>query len=170
MMAMDDGNLDGPGTAETPLTLDRLDAMLDQVEPRDPTVLVMNKTVRRKLTSLSRSSGSGVLGTIEQFGRKIRTYNDIPIVISDRISNAEQYNDAGTWPSSTATTIFAVVFGEANKGYTILHSGPVLNPDIQELGTSFSANQDEWRMVVYLQAIIYSTKSVCALGGIDSSA
>ena len=170
MMAMDDGNVDGPGTAETELTLDRLDAMIDQVENGGPEVLIMNKTMRRKLTALSRSSGSGVLmDQIELFGHQIRRYNGLPIVINDFVTNAEQYDDSGTWPSSTATTIFAVKFGEDNQGYTIIHNGDVLTPDIQRLGTKFDKNEDVFRMVVYMQALTFSAKMVSALGGIDSA-
>ena len=170
MMGMDDGVIGGDaGSVETELTLDRLDALGDSIEPGNPTVYIMNKTMRRKLTSLSRATGSGVLGTIEQFGRKIMTYGDIPIIISDRISNSEQYEDSGTWPSSTATTIFAVKFGEANSGYTIVHNGDVLTPDIQDLGTKFDANEDDFRIAIYLNAVTFSSKAVVALGGIDSA-
>ena len=171
MMAMDDGNVDGPGTNETELTLDRLDAMIDQVELGKPTVLLMNKTMRRKITALSRAAGSGVLmDKIEMFGHQIRTYDGIPIVINDFITSAEQYNDSSTWPSSSATTIFAVKFGEENQGYTIVHNGDVLQPDVQDLGTKHDKNEDAFRLVVYIQGLTYSSKMVSALGGIDSAA
>jgi hypothetical protein len=54
MMAMDDGAVDGPGAAETELTLDRFDAFSDLIEKGDPDAYVMNKTMRRKLTALAR--------------------------------------------------------------------------------------------------------------------
>jgi len=170
MMAMDDGAVDGPGTAETELTIDRLDAMIDLVEGQVDS-LVMNKTMRRKLTSLARASGSGVqLGQIDMFGRQVMTYNGIPVVINDFITNAEQYNDASTWTSSTATTIFALTHGEDKGGYTILHNGSVLTPEIQEIGIKETKNEELYRMVVYLQPIVFSSKMIAALGGIDSAA
>ena len=171
MMAMDDGVVDGPGAAETELTIDRLDAMIDQIEEGPPDALIMNKAMRRKLSSILRSSGSGVtLDRIEMFGRQVRLYNEIPIIINDYITNSEQYNDATTWPSSTATSIFAVKFGEEKQGYTIIHNGPVLKPDIQRLGIKESANENLYRMVVYIQAVAFSAKMIAGLGGIDSSA
>ena len=172
MMAMDDGNVDGPGTAETELTLDRLDAMKDQVEGGEPEVLVMNKTMRRKLTSLSRSASvSGVLmDTVEMFGHQVTRYDGIPIVINDFITNAEAYNDSSTWPSSTSTSIFALRLGRENQGYTVLHNGNVMNPDFQDVGLKENKNERLYRMVAYLQAITYSVKSIAALGGIDSAA
>lgn len=171
MMAMDDGVVDGPGAAETELTLDRFDAFSDLIEKGDPDAYVMNKTMRRKLTALSRDAGSGVvMDSIEMFGHQVSTYNHIPIIINDHITNSEQYNDTSTWTSSTATSIFALKFGKDNQGYTIIHNGPVMSPDIQELGTKFDKNEDAFRMAVYIQAITYSAKMVASLGGIDSAA
>jgi len=172
MMAMDDGVVDGAGAAETELTMDRLDAMIDMVENGLPTVLLMNKTMRRKLTSLCRSSGSSGIMTssIGDFGRQVFRYNTIPIVINDYITNSEQYNDSATWPSSTATTIFAVKFGRENQGYTLIHNGGILTPDIQRLGIKENKNENLYRMVVYIQAVVYSAKMIAALGGIDSAA
>jgi len=170
MMAMDDGNVDGPGAAETELTIDRLDAMIDLVEGNVQS-LVMNRTMRRKLTSLARASGSGVmLGQMDMFGRQVMTYNGIPVVINQNITNAEQYNDAGTWSSSTATTIFALIHGEDEQGLTILHNGSILTPEIQEIGIKENKNEELFRMVMYLAPIVLSTKKIAALGGIDSAA
>jgi len=171
MMAMDDGNVDGPGTAETELTLDRLDAMIDQIENGKPSALVMNKTMRRKLSALSRTSGSGILmDKVEMFGKQVDAYSNIPIVINDFITDAEIYEDSGTWTSSTATTIFGLKFGEENMGYTILHNGPVMSPQVQRIGIKENKNEELFRMVTYLQPIIFSTKMIIALGGIDSAA
>ena len=172
MMAMDDGNVDGPGTAETELTLDRLDAMMDQVNDgqEPPDALVMNTTMRRKLTALSRVAGSGVvMSEIDMFGKKVRLYDGVPILLNNWITNAEQYNDSSTWPSSTATTIFAVNFGKEREGYTVLHNGEVLTPDVQDIGIKEAANENLYRIAVYIQAITYSSKQVSALGGIDSA-
>jgi len=170
MMAMDDLVVDGPGSAETTLTLAALDKLIDLVELGLPDVLIMNKTTRRKLTALMRASGGGVtLDRIELFGRQVYLYNTVPIVISDYITNSEQYNDASTWPSSTATSIFAVKFGEDKQGYTIIHNGEVLNPDVQNIGIKENANENLYRMVVYMQAVNFSAKMIAALGGIDSA-
>lgn len=169
-MAMDDGNVDGPGTAETELTMDRLDAMIDLVEGGKPQILMMNKTMRRKLSTLSRNAGGGVLmNTISEFGHQVSQYDGIPIVINDFITNAEIYEDSGTWGSSTATSIFALNMGEERQGYTIIHNGEVIFPDVQDLGIKENKNENLFRIVVYLAAVTFSAKYVAALGGIDSA-
>lgn len=171
MMAMDDGNFDGPGTAETELTVDRLDEFIDKVAPGRPDALIMNKGMRRKLTRLMYQAGGGIqLDSIEMFGRRVRVYDDLPIVINDYIADDEQYADSGTWSSSTATTIYAVKFGEEKGGFTLLHNGGFLNVEIEALPTYANRNAYPLRMVAYVGAVLYSPLTIAALGGIDSSA
>ncbi len=172
LLMMDDGTTPSTITGdETELTLDRLDAMIDLVENGPPDALIMNKTMRRKLTALSRASGSGVvMDSIELFGHQVRTYNGVPMVINDFITDAEIYENSGGWASSTATTIYAVQFGEEKGGLTVLHNGPVMSPSIQRIGIKENKNEELFRMVVYLQQIVFSTKHVAGLAGIDSTA
>ena len=174
MMSMDAGTVGSTaGSDETELTLDRLDAMIDQVDDGQtkPDALVMNTTMRRKLTNLSRATGSGVLmDTIEMFGHKVRTYDGIPIVINNWISDSEQYSAAGTWGSSTATTIFGLKLGQESGGFTVLHNGPVLSPRMYSLGIRRDKHEEEYRMAIYVQTVVFSSKQIIALGGIDSAA
>lgn len=174
MMAMDAGTVGATaGSAETELTLDRLDAMIDQIDDSQtkPDALIMNATMRRKLTALSRVPGSGVMmNEIDMFGHRVRTYDGIPMVTTNWITDEEQYNDSSTWTSSTATTIFAVQFGQEKEGYTLIHNGDVLTPRVRDLGVKRDAEFHEKRMVAYLQAVTFSSKKIAALGGIDSAA
>ena len=172
LLMMDDGST--PSTIagdETELTLDRLDAMIDMVELGKPDFLMMNKTMRRKLTALARATGSGVvLNSAEMFGHQYTLYNGIPVVINDYISNSETYENSGAWGSSSATTIYALKTGEEKQGWTVIHNGAVLDPDIQRLGTKVDKNEDTYRMVVYLNSVLYSAKVCAGLAGIDSAA
>ena len=172
LLMMDDGST--PSTIagdETELTIDRLDAMIDMIELGKPDFLMMNKTMRRKITSLARATGSGViLNSADMFGHQYTLYNGIPIVINDYISNSETYENSGAWGSSSATTIYALKTGEEKQGWTVIHNGAVLDPDIQRLGTKFDKNEDVYRMVVYLNAVLYSAKVCAGLAGIDSAA
>ena len=171
MMAMDDGNVDGPGTAETELTLARLRELIDLVEPGLPDALIMNKTMRRKLTNLMYSAGGGVeLPSVDMFGRRVRTFDDLPIIINDYITSAEIYADSSTWTSSTATTIFAIKFGEEKEGFTLLHKGGFMDVGVQDLGTRKNRNEKVLRMVGYPGSVVYSPLAIAALGGIDSAA
>ena len=171
MVAMDDGAMDGPGTAETELTIARLREVLDKVEPGRPDALVMNKTMRRKLTNLMTAAGSGItLPSIEMFGKRVSVFDQIPIIENDYISDAEQYADASTWGSSTATTIYAVKFGMEKGGYTLLHNGGFFEVEFQDLGIRKNRNERVYRLIGYPGSVVYEPKSIVALGGIDSAA
>lgn len=172
LLMQDDGSTPSTITgSETELTLDRLDAMIDMVEDGPPDFLMSNKTMRRKATALSRATGSGVLmDQVEMFGHQIRRYNGIPWIINDHITNSEQYENSGGWGTSTATTIYALKTGVDKEGYTILHNGEVLNPSIQRLGIKETKNENLYRIVVYIQAVLWSAKMAAGLAGIDSAA
>lgn len=171
MMAMDDGVVDGPGAAETELTVARLREFIDMISPGKPQILMMNRTMRRKITNLMYAAGGGIsLPSIEMFGRRVEVFDQIPIVINDYIANDEQYADSSTWPSSTATTIYAVRFGEENQGFTLLHNGGFFDVNFANLGPRKNRNEEVHRLIGYPGSIVYSPLSIAALGGIDSSA
>ena len=70
----------GAGAA---LSLLALDALIDSVD--SPTHLIMNKTMRRRLTQAARTPaiGGNVNWEQDQFGRQQAFYNDLPILIAD---------------------------------------------------------------------------------------
>lgn len=172
IMSMDAGTVAATGgSAETELTLARMDEFVDMREGEDWDALIMNKGMRRKLTALARASGSGVkIGEVERFGRKVMAYDDIPIVIVDWISDAEDYGNSGTWPSSTATTIFAAKFGAEKEGFTLFHNGGFMNLEFTPLAIPRTENVTPWRLIGYPGSVVYSPLSIAALGGIDSAA
>ena len=60
------------GTNGATLTLEKLDELIDKVKSGKPGILLMSRRSRRKLTSLSRASGSGLLETDRnQFGQMV---------------------------------------------------------------------------------------------------
>lgn len=172
IMAMDDGSTGATGgSAETELTLSRMDEFIDMQEGEPWDVLVMNKGMRRKLTALARASGSGVkMGEVERFGRKVPAYDDVPIVIVDYIKDNEDYGNSGTWPSSTATTIFAAKFGPEKEGFTLFHNGGFLETQFVQLAIPRNENVTPWRLISYPGSVTYSPLAIAALGGIDSAA
>lgn len=82
------------------LSLAKLDEAIDAVD--QPTHLLMTKAMRRLLTTASRSTSIGGFITfgVDEFGRKIAQYADLPILIAD--ANSDVYQTLG--------------FNEANPG------------------------------------------------------
>jgi hypothetical protein len=65
-----------------------IDALVDMNKPGKPTALLMSRMTRRYLNTLQRASG-GSSGTIMEgestFGRRMQTFDDIPLYISDYV-------------------------------------------------------------------------------------
>ena len=90
------------------LTLDKLDEAIDKIKGGKPHMLLLSRRSRRKLTALSRATGSGiVVSERDQFGRMVEFYDGIPIGINDWISDTKT---VGT--STDTSTIYALQFGE----------------------------------------------------------
>ena len=91
-----------------PLTLDKLDELVDRLRGGKPEMLLMSRRSRRALNRLARAAGSGVVEQDrDEFGRMAAWYDGVPVAVSDHISDAAT---AGT--SNDASTIYALQFGE----------------------------------------------------------
>ena len=96
------------GTDGGTLTLEKLDELIDRVRAGKPDVLLLSRRSRRKLTSLSRGTGSGLLETDRnEFGQMVQYYDGIPVGVNDWISDAETVGG-----SSDCSTIYALQYGE----------------------------------------------------------
>jgi hypothetical protein len=105
----------GTSSGGDALTLEKLDELMDAVAGM-PDVLLMNKTMRRKVNQLMRSSGAAMEVISDQFGRQIPAYAGVPIGILEEDENGDQIlafdeNDANGDPAS-CTSIYACRFGE----------------------------------------------------------
>ncbi len=97
------------------LTLEKLDEVIDKVKAGKPHMLLMSRRSRRKLSSLSGATGSGlIVSERNEFGGMVDFYDGTPIGFNDYIS------DAKTVGSSTdCSTIYALQWGEgAVEGLT----------------------------------------------------
>lgn len=121
-------------SANSPLALEGLDAAIDAVD--NPTHLIMTKDMRRKLTVAARNYqvGGFIDYTVDEFGRRVMLYNDLPILIvdyNDTGSKIIDFNEAGPAGGSTATSIYVVSFGD---GMLLgLQNGEMEVTDIGEL-------------------------------------
>lgn len=121
-----------PGGAA--LSLAKLDELIDSVD--NPTHLIMNKAMRRRLTSAARNTSVGGFITygVDAFGRQVTKYNDLPILIADKDN---EYNDilpfseAAASGGATATSIYCVSMSD--EGVVGLQNGGIDARDLGEL-------------------------------------
>ena len=98
------------------LSLAKLDQVIDAVQ--SPTHLVMNKTMRRRLSAAARVTtvGGFITWDKDEFGRGIARYADLPILIADEDNTGSQilpFTEADLGGGAdVCTSIYCVSFGE----------------------------------------------------------
>lgn len=97
-------------TSGAGLSLAKLDEAIDAVDGAN--AILMNKAMRRRLTVAARTTavGGNIGYTIDEFGRQVTTYNDLPIVIVDK--DNENTDILGFTEPGSTTSIYVVAFGE----------------------------------------------------------
>jgi|SRR5262245_6230163 len=152
----------------TPLPLAKLDEAIDAVD--SPTHIVMNRTMRRRLSAAARSQtvGGYVTYDLDEFGRRVTRYNDLPILIVDQDNvGAEilQFNEAATSGTATATSIYVVSFMPAML--TGIQNSVMDVTDLGELQT-----KPAWRTRVewYAGVSLWHPRAACRLWSIADAA
>jgi len=97
------------------LSLAVLDQAIDACD--QPTHLIMNKTMRRRLSAAARLTtvGGYITYSKDEFGRQVTMYNDLPILIIEQDNAGNEilpFTEAATSGTSTATSIYVVSFRE----------------------------------------------------------
>src|SRR6185503_20552734 len=95
------------------LSLTKLDEVIDAVD--GATHLIMNRTMRRRLSAAARTTTVGGFITWEkdEFGRQMMVYNDLPILITDQDNAGAEilaFDEAAASGGATATSIYVVSF------------------------------------------------------------
>lgn len=121
----------------TALSLAKLDELIDAVP--NATHLIMNKAMRRRLTTAARTTSvSGyVTYGVDAFGRRVTKYNDVPILVPYADNGGTEpiaFDEAASSGTATGTSIYAVAFGDGLV--TGIQSGGMDVRDLGELPTS----------------------------------
>ena len=107
----------GTANGGDPLSLLNLDTLIDSVD--NPTHLIMNKKMRRRLSVAARTAavGGNITWTKDEFGKAVMLYDELPIIIADRdhtgadiLNFLEVSNNVGA--AATATSIYCISVGD----------------------------------------------------------
>jgi hypothetical protein len=140
------------------LTLEKLDELVDKIKGGKPDMLLMSKRSRRKLTALSRGSGSGIMEfDRNQFGQMVQYYSGIPIGVNDWISDSKTVG-----VSTDCSTIYAVCFGEgATAGLTA--PGGL---QVERVGSLETKDASRTRVKWYVSLALFNTLRLAKLIGV----
>jgi len=128
-----DNGLDSGGTA---LSLTKLDELADSVD--DPFCFIMNKTMRRRLTQAARNTSVGgfISYDVDEFGRKVTTYADLPILIADKDNENNDilpFTEPAHEGANACTSIYCVSMGDGKL--MGIQNGSMSVRDLGELQT-----------------------------------
>ena len=118
------------------LSLVKLDELIDAVE--EPTHLITNKAIRRRLSAAARTAAVGgyITYDLDAFGRRVTKYNDLPILIADKDNTNTDvlpFTESGTGASTTYSSVYCI--STAENGVVGLQSEDMDVRDMGELET-----------------------------------
>ena len=150
------------------LSLANLDELIDSVD--NPTHLVMNKAMRRRLTQAARNTSVGGYITYDQdeFGRRQSYYAELPVLILDEDEEGNQilpFTEASSGGGSTSTSIYAVSFSENHL--VGIENGGI---DARDLGELESKPVFRTRCEWYSGMALYHGRAAGRLQGITNAA
>jgi hypothetical protein len=116
--ASPDMRAEGGGNAgsSAALSLAVLDLAIDRVKPGRPDAIFMNRNIRRRLSQSVRSTSVGgyLTQVVDQYGRFISIYNELPVLVSDFITQVE-LSSSGAFSAKTGgvdTSVFVCKWGQ----------------------------------------------------------
>jgi len=145
------------------LSLAKLDEAIDAVDGAN--YLMMSKSVRRRLTVAARTTavGGDITYDIDEFGRQVTRYNDIPILIVDKDNNNDDI--LGFTETGSTTSLYIVNFGEGMVSG--LQNGGM---DVRDLGELEGKPAFRTRVEWYSGMGVFAPKSAARLKNITDAA
>ena len=143
-----------------PITLPKLDELIDTVKPGKPDLLLMSKRTRRALKNVRRTSGGTIVeSAISQFGEQVETYDGVPLIVDDFMPDDETLG-TGTALSS----IYALKFGQGTGLMGLEHGGVT----IDYVGELETKDATRTRLKWYCGLALFSELGIARLQGISS--
>lgn len=154
-------------SANSPLSLEALDAAIDEVE--NANAILLSPAMKRKITTAARAGlGGDIQVVVDQFGFRVTMYNGIPFVEVDTNHLGQRiidFNEAGPAGGSTSTSIYVVNFGDGMV--TGLQNGAI---DVEDLGELDSKPVYRTRVEWYVGLAVMHPKAVARVWGITNAA
>jgi len=153
------------GASGAPLTLDKLDELIDAVKGGKPDMLIMSRRSRRKINALVREAGGMMSTDRDAFGNFIQLWDGVPIGVNDWVLDTHVVADSveAATTGGTSSTIYAVQFGEgALCGLT---SPGFLQ--VEPIGSLENKDASRTRVKWYCSLALFSSIKAAALIGVQ---
>ena len=172
---VDSGQYINPGAANTPLSFELLDALIDQVKSADGYVewIMMNGREIRALRALYRQLGGVPMMEVQQGNRTIQVveFNGIPVFQNDYLPITEQEN-GGDVTGGNMASVYAGVWDDGSKKLGAGMIYPQAIPagiSVEALGAKENYDEELWRVKAYMNFAIFNRKGVARLTSIGGA-
>ncbi len=150
------------------LSVDKLDEAVDLCYR--PTHILMNKTMRRRLSKAAKSTSIAgtITYTIDQFGAQIANYNGLPIIEIEKDETESEildFTEACSGGGATGTSIYVVSLSD--MGVTGLRNGEII---IEDSGLVTSATVYTTLVEQYVGMAILNGRSAVRIDSIKDAA
>jgi hypothetical protein len=158
----------GSGATPAVATFASLDAMIDLVKPGKPDCLVMSRRTRRNMNAFARTN-STFISTQRQndFGQFVQYYNDIPIYVSDYITDVEVIA-SGRFSAKTggaSSSVFALQLHSAGlHGIAAEAAGGIIQHEVIDPLETKDARRN--RIKMYVSQALKCSQAIARLDGI----
>lgn len=145
----------------TGLSLYNLDSLIDLVD--NPTHLIMNKTMARRIGTAVRGSAGGSFSfELDEFGRRVSVYNGLPFLVIDK-------DEAGAdiLPGTGAGVIYCVSIGEGRLFGLQGRASGVDGISVRDLGELEAKPVLRTRVEWYTTIAITQGRAAAKLSGFD---
>lgn len=143
------------------ISLVKLDEAIDATE--EPTHIITNKGVRRRLTTAARTTtvGGYITYDVDAFGRRVTKYNDLPILIADKDNTNTDilpFTETSGGGTASACSLYIVSFNDT--GVVGLQNGEM---DVRDLGEVDDAPVFRTRVEWYITLAIMRARAASRL-------
>lgn len=154
------------GATGATLSLAKLDELIDTIRGGKPDMLLMSRRSRRRLNSLVRAAGSGMLETERDYwGNFIQLWNGIPVCASDFI--LDTHTVAGSVETLTTGSINSVIYAlQFGEGGLCGLSGPGY-VQVENIGSLEVKDATRTRIKWYCSLALFSNVKAGALIGVQ---
>lgn len=146
----------------------KLRALIRKIKPGKPDYLIMNTVQRDHLSAYAERNYSPIRYTPAEFGKQVMTFDSIPILIDDWVTQTETYDGSGVYSvktGGTGTSIYAIKFGEKNLAGC--QNGGI---DVKDLGDLETKDASRVRIKWYVSMALFNMLSAAVYDGIDDTA
>jgi HK97 family phage major capsid protein len=145
------------------VSFSQLDELKDMVK-LGCDAFMMRQGTWRGIRELNRAMGGNMAehNMYANFGFPVRTFDGVPVIINDYITDNETRGS-----SSVTTSIYALRLNEVD-GFHGLFGGPSAGFRMEEPGLLHNKDATRWRIKWYAAAALKATHAVARLGGITN--